>query len=93
MKSVFRLLKYLVVVFAVSLIAAGVYVSRTWDRVYEIALPEIHASTDPAIIQRGEYLVYGPAHCVECHTSSYEFLRSLAPQPGPTGEPTVKKAD
>lgn len=27
----------------------------------------IRASTDPQIIERGRYLVYGPAHCASCH--------------------------
>ena len=50
--------------------AAGLagYVSYTWDRQWDAPLPDIHASTDPAVIRRGEYLVFGPAHCSECHT-------------------------
>jgi hypothetical protein len=47
-------------------IALGIYVSVTWDRVWDAPLPEIHRSSDPAVIRRGEYLVYGPAHCSEC---------------------------
>jgi mono/diheme cytochrome c family protein len=27
----------------------------------------IHATENPQIIERGRYLVYGPAHCVSCH--------------------------
>jgi mono/diheme cytochrome c family protein len=27
----------------------------------------INASTDPGVIERGRYLVYGPAHCASCH--------------------------
>ena len=27
----------------------------------------IRASDDPAVVERGRYLVYGPAHCVACH--------------------------
>ena len=37
---------------------------RTFDAPY----PQIQASTEPAVIERGRYLVYGPAHCVACHT-------------------------
>jgi mono/diheme cytochrome c family protein len=48
------------------------YVSYTWDRTWDAPLPDIHASTDPAVIRRGEYLVFGPAHCSECHTSPTE---------------------
>jgi mono/diheme cytochrome c family protein len=28
---------------------------------------EIRASEDPQIVERGRYLVYGPAHCASCH--------------------------
>jgi mono/diheme cytochrome c family protein len=31
--------------------------------------PDLHASTDPAVIDRGRYLVHGPAHCAQCHGS------------------------
>lgn len=57
----------------------ALYVARTWDRVYaEVPLPnDIHASTDPAVLARGEYLVYGPAHCIECH-GSVDALTKLA---------------
>jgi mono/diheme cytochrome c family protein len=36
-------------------------------RSHDAPYPSIHASTDPAIIERGRYLVEGPAHCGECH--------------------------
>ena len=58
--------------------AAAVYVWRTWDRSYdEYPVPEVRASTDPAVIARGEYLVYGPAHCVECHASSFQEFQKI----------------
>ena len=34
---------------------------------YDAPYPNIMASTDSAVIARGEYLVYGPAHCAHCH--------------------------
>ena len=34
----------------------------------DIPYPEMKASTDPLVIARGKYLVYGPAHCANCHT-------------------------
>lgn len=36
-------------------------------RTYEIPLPDLHASSDPAVIARGKYLAQGAAHCVDCH--------------------------
>ena len=66
------------VVFVVILCAAAavvaVYVARTWDRVYDVPLVDLHASSDPAVIKRGQYLVFGPAHCVECHVGSRDLL-------------------
>lgn len=34
---------------------------------YRAPYPELAASTDPAIVARGEYLARGPGHCIECH--------------------------
>ena len=58
--------------------AVTVYVWRTWDRSYdEYPVPHVRSSTDPAVIARGEYLVYGPAHCVECHASSFQEYQKI----------------
>jgi mono/diheme cytochrome c family protein len=68
-----------IVVSVVLVILAGVavHVARTWDRAYDAPLPHVQVSTDPAVIARGEYLVYGPAHCVQCHGSA-DSLQKLA---------------
>ncbi len=66
-----RFLKRVAITIAVTLvlcttglaIAVVVRENRTFDAPY----PDIHASTDPAVIERGRYLVTGPAHCVDCH--------------------------
>jgi mono/diheme cytochrome c family protein len=66
----------------VCLLVAGVlgfvlHVEMKWDRRYDIAGPDLHASKDPEIIARGEYIVRGPAHCTDCHISDFnEILRS-----------------
>lgn len=31
--------------------------------------PKLSASTDPGLIERGRYLVHGPAHCAQCHST------------------------
>jgi mono/diheme cytochrome c family protein len=54
------------------LLAATVLVTTAhlrWDRTFDAPVPDIQASTDPAVIARGEYLARGPAHCVDCHTA------------------------
>src|SRR5690554_5679496 len=48
--------------------AALLYATIRYDRSWDIALPSTTASSDPAVIARGEYLVHGPAHCSDCHT-------------------------
>jgi len=45
------------------------YVELTWDTPLNAPYPDIQASSDSAVIARGEYLVYGPAHCFGCHIS------------------------
>jgi mono/diheme cytochrome c family protein len=78
MKRFVVFLKYAVAILLLATVAIAVYVSSTWDRIYDVAVPDVHASSDPEVIERGEYLVYGPAHCVECHASSTAEFRSLA---------------
>ncbi len=65
-----------VIVLAFAGLAA--YVARTWDRTYDAPLPEVRISSDPAVLARGEYLTYGPAHCVECHSGSWDALEKLS---------------
>jgi len=36
---------------------------------YDAPYPDIHASKDSSIIARGRQIVYGPAHCIECHNA------------------------
>ena len=68
---------FLVVFVLVSVLA--IHTWRTWDRSYDdVQIPDVRASTDPAVIARGEYLVYGPAHCVECHAKSFEEFQKVA---------------
>jgi mono/diheme cytochrome c family protein len=35
----------------------------------ETPRPQLVASEDPAVIERGRYLVHGPAHCSQCHST------------------------
>lgn len=71
-RIVTRTLAILAGVLFLAISAAGLYVLNTWDRTWSVPMPDLHASTDPDVIKRGEYLAFGPAHCVECHVSSAE---------------------
>lgn len=37
------------------------------DRHFQAPTPDIHASQDPTVIERGRYLARGAAHCADCH--------------------------
>jgi mono/diheme cytochrome c family protein len=77
-KIVWRIVKMTAVLVLVTGAGLAVHVWRTWDKVYDIPAPEVHRSSDPDVLRRGEYLVYGPAHCVECHAGSPVEFRNVA---------------
>ena len=83
MRTLLRILTWLGLALVAVIIILACYVYVTWDRIWDAPLPDLHASTDPAAIERGEYLVFGPAACVECHTASSEVFERYAE----TGEP------
>ncbi len=49
-----------------------VTINLRWDRTFDAPLPAIAASNDSAVIARGRYLAYGPAHCAACHVPDAE---------------------
>jgi len=36
---------------------------------YTAPYPAIHSSNDTSVIARGKHLVFGPAHCINCHSA------------------------
>jgi mono/diheme cytochrome c family protein len=69
-------MKAVLVVIGIVVLAAGAllgWILLTWDRAYDdVPIPQLEASTDPTVIERGHYLVRGPAHCSNCHAGSLE---------------------
>lgn len=65
-----RFLKWTGLVLSVLMILLVVAVYARHDRTFEAPYPDLTASTDSAVIARGEYLVNGPAHCTGCHTDN-----------------------
>jgi mono/diheme cytochrome c family protein len=65
--------------------SALLVVSLRWDRTFEAPYPAVAASTDPAVIARGRYLAYGPAHCVVCHAGPDAQLSGGREFPAPPG--------
>ena len=62
--------KILLRVLAVLLIiVAGlvIFIFIAWNKKHDAPYPDIKATTDSAVIARGKYLAFGPAHCASCH--------------------------
>ena len=75
MKKLLKILKWvaltIVSVIVLFIIYAMIRPEETFDAIY----PDNTATTDSALIARGKYLVYGPAHCVYCHAPSNDFQK------------------
>ncbi|MEB2774175.1 cytochrome c [Algoriphagus sp. D3-2-R+10] len=65
-KIIFGILILLIVVIG----SFVIYVQLSWNKTYDIPYPDLQVSTDSTVIERGRYLVHGPAHCSNCHVGS-----------------------
>jgi mono/diheme cytochrome c family protein len=73
-----KLLKFTAIaagVIAVAGITGAAAVQMRYDRTFDVADVDVIASTDPAVIERGAYLAYGPAHCAYCHNTQDKWAR------------------
>lgn len=68
-KFLIKAILFLLLVFGIVI----VYILLASNKKFDAPLPSIQASSDSAIIARGEYLVYGPAHCAGCHVSKEQI--------------------
>ena len=75
-----KILKYLGYVVGIVLLAVGGLVATCamkWPPSFpDTPKPDIQASDDPAVIERGKYLVNAVAHCAACHSPAQEFSGS-----------------
>ncbi|MBP7477435.1 MAG: c-type cytochrome [Chitinophagales bacterium] len=62
-KAIIRLLGFVILL----IVVLNIFILATWDKQYEAPMPNLKATNDSAMIARGAYLVYGPAHCASCH--------------------------
>ncbi len=67
MRKLFKVLAWLVFVLVMLVVVLFGYVQLTWNKTYDAPYPDIAASNDSAVIERGKYLAYGMAHCASCH--------------------------
>jgi mono/diheme cytochrome c family protein len=54
-----------------------------WDRTFEAPVTNLRASTDPAAIERGRYLAYGPSHCADYHSPPADHKKLKAGEQPP----------
>ncbi|TXI31620.1 MAG: cytochrome c [Niabella sp.] len=62
-----KTLKKILIAILLILAVLFVFIELTWNKKFEAPYPQLKASTDSAVIARGRYLAYGPAHCASCH--------------------------
>jgi len=77
MRILLKILKWTGIVILVLIVGLLIIILTTWNKTYDAPLPDIKASTDSAVIARGEYLVFGPAHCGECHVDLEGYKRAV----------------
>jgi mono/diheme cytochrome c family protein len=62
-----RILIGLAAALGLAALALTIVVLVRQNRRFAAPYPAITASSDPALLARGRYLVYGPSHCAYCH--------------------------
>jgi mono/diheme cytochrome c family protein len=72
-----RFLKWFGIVLLIIIAGFYITVQLRQHRKFDAPYPNIKASTDTTIINRGRSLVYGPAHCADCHAPK-QFRQQLA---------------
>jgi mono/diheme cytochrome c family protein len=74
-RTIGRIVLGLVSLVVLGIVGIGAVAQTRWDRTFDIPAPPVHASDDPAVIERGRYLAFGPAHCSYCHSPKENWSR------------------
>ena len=70
MKALFRFLKWSgILLLVLAVVFVGVVFARH-DRTFDAPYPDSEASSESAILARGDHLVNGPTSCTGCHTNN-----------------------
>ena len=65
-----KILKWIVFILLFLILGITLTVMGRQNIKYDRPYPTIAASTDTAIILRGKHLVFGAAHCADCHSKA-----------------------
>jgi mono/diheme cytochrome c family protein len=63
-----KILKWTGIVLLILIAGLFITIQARQNRTFEAPYPNVKATTDSATIARGKSLVFGPAHCANCHT-------------------------
>jgi len=63
-----KILKWTGITILSLLLVFVILVFALQNKRFDAPYPNLHATNDSAMIERGRYLAYGPAHCSGCHT-------------------------
>jgi mono/diheme cytochrome c family protein len=64
-----KFLKWTGIVLLVIIALLFGYIFTHQHRKFDAPYPNVKSSNDSAVIARGQHLVFGPAHCANCHSS------------------------
>jgi mono/diheme cytochrome c family protein len=68
MKRFKKILKWTGIVLLVLIIGLSITVAARQNLKYDRPYPQVTASTDSTIIKKGKDIVFGAAHCADCHS-------------------------
>ncbi|HVW60878.1 MAG TPA: cytochrome c [Puia sp.] len=67
MKRILKIAKWTGLILLTLFTGLSLTIASRQNLHYDAPYPDIHASTDSAVIARGKHLVYSSAHCIDCH--------------------------
>ncbi len=67
-KRIRKILKWTALVLLIIVSGLSAYIFANQHKQFDAPYPDIHASADSLVIERGRSLVFGAAHCANCHT-------------------------
>ena len=68
MKKLKKIAKWFVISLLILLVILSTTIGMRQDLKFDAPYPNVHASTDSNIINRGKHIVFSQAHCASCHS-------------------------
>jgi mono/diheme cytochrome c family protein len=86
MRRFLKILKWTGIILLIIISGLFITVMARQNLKFDAPFPDVHASTDSAVILRGKQLVLGPAHCADCHTKvNVDSVIALGQEPALSG--------